>query len=178
VSSDYKIDVVFIGRLHAERGIRDLIGIVKLLKARRPEITVMIVGEGPLRNEFEVEFAPWIKDSTISMPGFLSGSEILEIYSKSKVLLSTAPREGYGLTLREAVLSNVYVVARESKGALEAQSAFPTAIETYIKINEAAELIFSNLGKPKLKPTPEYSLRQVQMDAEGVNRLTQSWLKN
>jgi 1,2-diacylglycerol 3-alpha-glucosyltransferase len=111
-SSGVRNELVFVGRLHSERGISDLIKIIKSLKIKRPSTTVVIVGEGPLKNELKQKFENWIQGSTITMLGFLSPDEIQDIYASTKVLVSTAPTEGYGLTLREAALSNVHVIAR------------------------------------------------------------------
>lgn len=176
-SERIRFDVAFIGRFHSERGISDLIKILKLLKSQRPSTTVVLVGEGPLKNEIGRELISWLTDSTISMPGFLSGDEVLEIYGSSRVLISTAPREGYGLTLREAALSNVHVIARESKGSLEAQDSFPSRIEVFSNIVEAVRLIQRQLEEQILnKPKCDFA-SQLKTDIEGLDRLTKSWVK-
>ncbi len=171
-----RFDVAFIGRFHSERGISDLVKIVKLLKLRRPDARIVIVGKGPLEKKIKREFLPWLKDSTISMPGFLPETEILDIYSSTRVLISTAPKEGYGLTLREAALSNVYVVARESKGSLETKELFPARIETFLTVDVAVAMIENQLGLPfHDKPIEEIAF-QLKADEEGLNRLIKSWV--
>jgi glycosyltransferase involved in cell wall biosynthesis len=176
VSAVSKFDVIFVGRLHPERGITELIQVIKSLQISRPGTTVAIVGDGPLRKKISIELEPWITNSTVSILGFLTGEEIQNIYSSANVLISTAPREGYGLTLREAALSNVRVVARESKGAAEAQKSFPTGFETYSGIDQAVPLIQASLEKPKRRISTEILSSQSKSDASGVNRLIESWL--
>ena len=176
VPGSSKFDVISVGRLHPERGIAELIQIVKSLQISRPGTTIAIVGDGPLRKKISIELEPWITNSTVSILGFVTEEEIQNIYSSVNVLISTAPREGYGLTLREAALSNVRVVARESKGALEAQKSFPAGIETYFGIDQAVKLIQASLEKPKKRNSTEIFSTQSESDASGVKRLIESWL--
>jgi glycosyltransferase involved in cell wall biosynthesis len=177
-SSDVRYELTFVGRLHPERGISDLIKIIESLKDKRPSTTVVIVGEGSLKNEIKQKFENWIQDSTITMLGFLSSDEIREIYASSKVLVSTAPTEGYGLTLREAALSNVHVVARESKGSLGAKASFPSRIETFANIDEAVLLIQTHLDIQSFRDSSSDISSQTKADAQGLDRLIKSWIKN
>jgi glycosyltransferase involved in cell wall biosynthesis len=170
-----KFDIAFIGRLHSERGILELIAILSKLLTEKPGIRVVIVGDGPLRKKIESDLAPWISDSTVSILGFLSGEEIRKIYASSRLLISTAPQEGYGLTLREAALSRVRVIAHESKGVVEAQEFFPAGIETYSSIDEAINLIRERLDEPREQLDTEMGPMQIESDLKGLNRLINSW---
>jgi glycosyltransferase involved in cell wall biosynthesis len=175
-SSNLRFEVTFVGRLHSERGISDLIRIIKSLKNKRPSTTVVIVGEGSLKHVIQEEFENWIQDSTVTMLGFLSPDEIRKIYASSKVLVSTAPTEGYGLTLREAALSNVQVVARESKGSLGAKVSFPSRIETFTNIDEAVGLIQTHLDNQIFRDSNSDIFFQAKADAQGLERLINSWI--
>ncbi|CAN2170720.1 RfaG Glycosyltransferase [Candidatus Nanopelagicaceae bacterium] len=175
-SKNRLIDVAFIGRLHSERGINELIEIIKLLKSQRPSTTTLIVGDGPLKKLLGRELSSWLVDSTISMPGFLSSDELRDVYASARVLVSTAPNEGYGLTLREAAFSNVYVVARESKGSLETKESLPLRIETYSNTSEAVRLIRRRLSNEFVSEPTEEIAAQQKADAEGLNRLINSWV--
>jgi glycosyltransferase involved in cell wall biosynthesis len=176
-SSDVRYELAFVGRLHSERGIGDLIEIIKSLKNKRPSTSVVIVGEGSLKSVIKQKFENWIEDSTITMPGFLSPDEIRDIYASTKVLVSTAPTEGYGLTLREAALSNVHVIARESKGSLGARDAFPSRIETFTNIDEAVGLIQTHLDNQSFRGSWSDISSQSKADAQGLDRLIKSWTK-
>jgi glycosyltransferase involved in cell wall biosynthesis len=173
---DLIYDIAFIGRLHTERGITELIEIINLIKNRRPSTTIVIVGDGPLKGEIEVELNKWLEDSSISMRGFLPADEILDIYASTKILISTAPHEGYGLTLREAALSNLYVVARESKGALETKLIFPSRIDTFSDSDEAVRLICDGLNNPNFAGSTDAFAAQLASDNQGLQRLAKSWV--
>jgi glycosyltransferase involved in cell wall biosynthesis len=171
------IDLAFIGRLHKERGITELVEIITLIKEVSPEMRIVIAGDGPLRTEIEKQLSDWIEKGDLLMPGYLSGEQIFDLYANTKVLISTAPQEGYGLTLREAALSNVLVVARNSKGAFEAQSTYPDQIRTFSSLSEAVSLIQGSL-KHNIDAAPDRLDAQRQIDKEGLSRLVHSWLDN
>jgi glycosyltransferase involved in cell wall biosynthesis len=171
-----KIDIVFIGRLHQERGVIELIKIIEELKVIRPEVTVVIAGEGQLRSQIELALEKWLRNGSIQVLGFVSGERILSIFESAKILISPAPLEGYGLTLREAVLSNVHVIARESKGAQDARKAFPKLIETYSEVSNAVALIEKRLVTLPPGIDRRNQAKQAREDSEGLLRLIKSWL--
>jgi glycosyltransferase involved in cell wall biosynthesis len=170
------IDLTFIGRLHQERGIVELIQIIKLVKEAFPEVRIVIAGDGPMRPQIEKQLSYWIEGGDVMMRGFLSGKQILDLYSETKVLISTAPREGYGLTLREAALSQVLVIARYSKGACEAQYLYPEQIKTFSTLSEAFALVQESLNEKVSTATPSQINVQKKVDSEGLTRLINSWL--
>ena len=172
------IDLAFIGRLHQERGIVELIKIIKLVKEASPEIRIVIAGDGPMRPQIERQLSYWIDKGDVMMRGYLSGEQILDLYSKTKVLISTAPREGYGLTLREAALSQVLVIARYSKGACEAQNSYPDQIKTFSTLSEAFNLVQESLNQKVSTAALDQIDKQRQLDSEGIVRLVNSWLDN
>lgn len=174
--SEKSIDLAFIGRLHAERGISDLIKIIREVKVVRPTIKIVVAGDGPLRKEIEKQFLIWIESGELVMPGYLHGEQMLDLHAKTKVLLSTAPREGYGLTLREAALSQVHVIARQSKGVIEAQRLYPQRIDSYSTITEAVTLIRKALDQKVIKLERNDVVLQQELDSKSVDNLINSWL--
>ncbi len=170
------IDLAFIGRLHQERGIVELIRIIELVKNILPETRVAIAGDGPLRIQIQKELSQWIEQGDVKLLGYLNPEQILNLYADTKILISTAPREGYGLTLREAALSQVLVVARYSKGAREAQDSYPFQIKTFSTLDEAVALIKSSLKQNFDVAGPSQIKSQIEIDSQGVTRLVRSWL--
>ena len=170
------IDLAFIGRLHQERGIAELIRIIELVKKALPETRVAIAGDGPLRSQIQKELSQWIEQGDVKLLGYLNPEQILNLYADTKILISTAPREGYGLTLREAALSQVRVVARYSKGACEAQDSYPLQIETFSTFDEAVALIQTSLNQNFDVANQSQIDAQIEIDSQGVSRLVRSWL--
>ena len=176
--SEKPIDLAFAGRLHAERGISDLVQIIREVKVSSPTIKIVLAGDGPLRKEIEKQFYIWIESGELVLSGYLNGEQMRNLYSKTKVLLSTAPREGYGLTLREAALSQVHVIARQSKGVIEAQRLYPQGIESYLTIPEAVTLILKALDLKILKFKNNGVILQQELDAKSIDMLVNSWLRD
>jgi glycosyltransferase involved in cell wall biosynthesis len=171
-------DLAFIGRLHQERGISELIRIIEMVKKALPESKVAIVGDGPLRKQIQKELSRWIEQGDVKLLGYLNPEQILNVYADTKILISTAPREGYGLTLREAALSKVLVVAQYSKGAREAQDSYPLQIKTFSTLYEAVALIENSLNQKFDVAIPSQIDTQMQIDSQGLTRLVRSWVEN
>jgi uncharacterized protein YqeY len=98
--------------------------------------------------------------------------------AQSDILISFAEQEGYGLALREAVLSGVHVIAKQNSGTEEALKAFPGRIDLIESAQEALKLIRS--FKPKEVNEDELSelkTIQEQMNAKVVEALVRSWIE-
>jgi hypothetical protein len=66
---------------------------------------------------------------------------LVEFYRKLNCLLVCAPQEGYGLSIREAVMQGVFVIALENKGTREARELFPESVYLFKTVDEAAALM-------------------------------------
>ena len=108
----------------------------------------------------------------------MTGERLRDIYASSKVLLSAAPREGYGLALREARLSGMVVVANNSEGAREAGRSFQTGYELFDSVQEAAIKVFRGV-KGFSENTNRAELIQVQKDRDeqSLKKLFESWVE-
>jgi hypothetical protein len=93
-------------------------------------------------------------------------------------LISFAEQEGYGLALREAVLSGVHVIAKRNSGTEEALKAFPGRIDLIESAPEAHKLIKS--FKPREVDEGALSeLKAIQghMNTKIVEALVRSWVE-
>ena len=93
--------VLFVGRLAAEKGIAEL--------ARATEgIPRVVVGDGPLRR--------LVPDAV----GFVPPAELGRYYERAAVVVCPSRREGYGVVAREAMAHGRPVVASAVGGLLDA----------------------------------------------------------
>lgn len=156
----------FIGRIHEERDPLLWVEIANLL----PEIPKLVVGDGPLLNEMRAT----LRNGEFT--GALAGDEIEEIWRRLQVLLSTAPYESYGLTIREALLHEVPVIAKTSAGAKDLALRFPNLVRLFENPKEAIALIYELRESP---PTnDEYkSFKKwfVESQSESLNALAKLW---
>ena len=121
----------FVGRIHEERGVFEWIAVAKNL----PEYQALVVGDGPLLGTFKSEL------SKAKFVGKYSHKQTLETYKSFSVLLSCAPYESYGLTIREALLVGVPVVTRSTVGVQDLLELFPGIIKSYQTVDDAVSHI-------------------------------------
>ena len=108
--------------------------------------------------------------------GSLSHSDVLSRYPKFSLLLSCALSEGYGLALREAILSGVPVVAKENLGTRALREIFPEMVFLFNSTSEAVELILSKMDFPvDPRLIKSYRDKQIQLDKNSLTALVTSW---
>jgi glycosyltransferase involved in cell wall biosynthesis len=171
-------DVALIGRLQVERGINEAVSVIKQLVKLRPSVKIAIVGDGPevefVKEELQVE----VSAGNVFLTGPLFGGAIRRIFAQSKVLLSAAPSEGYGLTLREAQLSGMTIVARDSEGARRSSISLHSSHHFYTTENEAVTEIDRALNANKrLVENSELISHQRELDERGLRKLIESWVR-
>ena len=109
----------FVGRIEADRGLQTFIDFVQLLKARGVEFKILVVGEGRLEKDFMEKLSSLIPSANIKLGYARSSMEMSKFWSEISVLISTAPAESYGRSIREALVHGVPVLAIPSSGANE-----------------------------------------------------------
>lgn len=171
-------DVAVVGRLHAERGIDQAVAIVKEILNIASKMRIVFVGEGECSDSIYRELAKEIESGSVIVLGALDSEKLRDIYASSKVLLSAAPREGYGLTLREAYLSGMVVVAKNSEGAEEAGRNFQTGYVLFDSIPEAVTKVLRGVESFSAN-ADRIELIHVQQgrDDENLRKLLESWVE-
>lgn len=169
----------FVGRLHYERGLNEFIEIISKLSRSSMEFNYLIVGDGPDRASFLEKLSSIVGPKKIDYRGFLNEDELSKVWRDCKILLSTAPSEGYGLTLRESLLNGTFVVARKNAGTLAAQVEFGYGIHLYRDIDEAVTFIESLIREA----FPAYAIEEIRQQVlksnkKSLNSLINSWLRN
>ncbi len=171
-------DVAVVGRLHEERGIAQAVLIVKKVVEMASKTRIVFVGEGQCSDSINRGLAKEIESGSVVLLGALSGENLRDIYASSKVLLSAAPREGYGLALREASLSGMLVVAKNSEGAREAGRDFLTRYQFFDSVEEAAIKVLSGVEEfSEVSDRAELVQFQKDRDFRNLKRLLESWVR-
>jgi glycosyltransferase involved in cell wall biosynthesis len=170
-----KETVGVVGRLQYERGTDQLLGILGTFAEMHSNINFLVIGDGPERVNFE-SLSTKHPNLNVQILGSLSHSDVLSSYPKFNLLLSCALSEGYGLALREAILSGVPVVAKENLGTRALKETFPEMVFLFNSSAEAAEIITSKVNlsaDPKL--IKNYREIQIKLDANSLSALVNSW---
>jgi glycosyltransferase involved in cell wall biosynthesis len=111
-------DMIFVGRLIADKKVGDLIQAVALLRHERPSVSCTVVGEGPERSRLEDLARSLGLEHNVTFTGRLDASELMGRLKAARLLAMPSVREGYGLTVVEAMAAGaVPVVVRAPMSA-------------------------------------------------------------
>ena len=173
------LTILVLGRLHPERGIVELVELIDLLINEKVDCIVNVVGEGPLRNLLVPYTQNPDRPTKVILHGLRSELEVSEYLAQSDILISMAEQEGYGLALREAILSGVHVIAKRNSGTQEALAAFPNRMELIDSTPEALTII-KNFKPRQIDDDTLMELRATQelLNLKAVRDLVGSWIKN
>ena len=111
INSNYLISV---GRLSPEKGFLDLIDVFKLIKEKKKEMKLYLIGEGYERESLEQKIKNLGLEKDIILTGNLSSKELEKYYLKSSIYLMSSFTEIFGLVLIEAMNYGLTCVAFSS----------------------------------------------------------------
>jgi len=176
-AKDRKREILIVGRLHEERGIFLSFQIALKVLAEDNKVYLTVIGDGPLMNKLCENVRDSGFSSRISLVGHISHSEVLARMSQSRVLLSCAPEEGFGLAIREAVFSGLSVLAVRNKGTLQAEvelapnlKVFETFDEGFLDCLQALKSNYDEINYENIRASGS-RLNEMYLD-----RIATSWI--
>jgi len=108
--------ILYVGRLEKRKGIPYLLRAYQELRVRRPEVSLVIAGDGPNRAKLE----HWVDEYDvvgITFKGYVTLSEKIRLLQASDLFCSPAPYgESFGIVLLEAMASGLVTVAGDNSG--------------------------------------------------------------
>jgi glycosyltransferase involved in cell wall biosynthesis len=106
-------DACFIGRIHEQKGVDDLIEIWKLVCNARRQSKLAIIGWGEERRvaHLKTRISDQGLSDNIDFLGFLDSAEKIATLKASKILVFPSLRESWGLVVCEAIAAEVPVVS-------------------------------------------------------------------
>ena len=108
--------VLFVGRLEKVKGLSCLLRAYRRLREHRPDVALVLAGEGSLRAWVErVVSEEGIPD--VVLTGFMQQEEIPQAYAAADVFVLPSEEEPWGLVVNEAMASGLPVVVCDSVGA-------------------------------------------------------------
>ncbi len=106
-----RLVLLYVGRLAKEKTVERLVEAVRA----RPDVSLAIVGDGPLRAELERRFA----GTATTFLGFLGGEDLARAYASADVFVLPSETETLGMVTLEAHAAGLPVVAADSPAARE-----------------------------------------------------------
>ena len=108
-------DVIFVGRLIDEKRIDVLLGAVAALVDRFPAIRCLIVGDGPEREHLAHLATELGLDGHVLFVGRVADERLPALLRGSKVFVLPSAREGYAITVVEAMACGLVPVVARSR---------------------------------------------------------------
>ncbi|TNE74624.1 glycosyltransferase family 1 protein [bacterium] len=108
---DDQVVVTFVSRLVWEKDLQTVVDTLKKLYPKYPNLKVMIVGDGPAKNEL-MHMMP-----QAVFTGFLSGEELATAYASSDIFFFPSDTETFGNVTLEAMSSGVPAVVADATGS-------------------------------------------------------------
>lgn len=117
--------LVFVGRLIEEKGVRDLLDAIAGLRKVLPDVTCLIVGDGPDRDAFAAKARLLSVDDRVHFVGWAEPAAVAEYLRAADVFVGPSKRspdgwvEAQGLVFVEAMLAEIPVVATATGGVVD-----------------------------------------------------------
>jgi glycosyltransferase involved in cell wall biosynthesis len=121
-------DVVFAGRLAAEKGVEPLIGAFARVAGAHLQATLVIAGDGPEREAYE-SLAGRLAPGRVRFVGQLPHPDVRALMAGARVVAApTLAPEAFALTMIEAAFAGRPVVASEDPAQRELAALAPFAV--------------------------------------------------
>jgi len=114
--------LLFVGRLIKQKGCHVLLDAMSIMRKTEDSIHLLIVGDGPEKNELEKQAQALDVEDCVSFPGWIDKSELPAYYQAATLFVSmptVGPGrevEAFGLVYVEAALAQLPTVAVRSGG--------------------------------------------------------------
>ncbi|BCL17108.1 glycosyltransferase family 4 protein [Micromonospora sagamiensis] len=111
--------VTFAGRLVYEKGVQHLLAGLPRLRDRHPGLRAVIVGDGPYRGELEAEVHRLGLGGTVSLPGFLGGTDLPAVMAASDCFAVPSIYEPFGMVALEGAAAGAPLAVAATGGLAE-----------------------------------------------------------
>ncbi|MFP4475146.1 MAG: glycosyltransferase [Desulfatibacillaceae bacterium] len=113
--SENEFKLLYVGRVSREKSLPLLVDVMDRVSRIRPDIRLVVVGDGPYLEEMREE----CRDLPVTFTGFLSGDELACAYASSDLFLFPSTTDTFGNAVLEAQASGVPVVVTDKGGPQE-----------------------------------------------------------
>ncbi|MBU1229939.1 MAG: glycosyltransferase [Proteobacteria bacterium] len=122
ISRNFKL--LYVGRVSREKGLDVLAEAFRTVHAHRPDIRLVIVGDGPYLEEMRAQLA----GLPVVFTGYLQGSALAEAYAGSDLFVFPSATDTFGNVVLEAQASGLPVVVTSSGGPRESMQPGRTGL--------------------------------------------------
>ena len=175
--SERERSIVISSRLEPDRGLDSLTDFLGELENTGYDFSLKIIGAGSLLDDLLEKSISILGEKRVNYLGFLTGEEYFKALSSGGVLVSFAPSESYGRSIREALALGVPVLATSSSGVDLLKQEFPLMELNIIPRSLNSVQIVKTLDEAFAVKTNRDNLRVFQSkNEENEIALIESWI--
>ncbi len=110
-------NIVFVGRLRIEQ--KGLDYVIEIAKKLEDDWIITVAGDGENKKQFQKMIRTNNLQNKIKLKGPLKSNELLDLYSRGSIFISTSRWEGFGLVITEAMASGLPIISFNNLGPNE-----------------------------------------------------------
>jgi glycosyltransferase involved in cell wall biosynthesis len=156
--------ISYVSRIAAEKNVDYLADALAIVASRRPEVRVLMVGDGPMRTALEARIGSFAR-----FVGYRKGEDLADHYAASDLFAFASLTETFGNVVLEAMASGLPVVALRAGGVGDTVQPGTTGIlvEPSDPPGRMADALLSLIDRP--------DERRRMAEAARRYALSQSW---
>lgn len=136
-----------LSRVAYEKRIDILVDALPKLVAQTPDLMLVIVGEGPAREDLEAQVAKLNMTDHVIFTGMVDNDEVANYYHMANLFVSASDSESQGLTYIEAMAAELKIVVMTSPYAAELLTD-PSIGTTFTNEDEMIHQVSNYLNHP------------------------------
>lgn len=168
--------LIYVAELNGNKHQDILIKAVKELKNKFPNIKLLLVGDGVLREEYKRQIVELGMNECISMLG--QREDVEKLLRAVDIAVSTSRREGLPKNIMEAMATGLPIVVSDSRGnrdlIKDSKNGFVVGVDDEAELISRIEEILEDenlgykLGSESVKLVRKYSLEEVLKQMEEI----------
>lgn len=113
------LSIVYMGRIGYEKNIKGLLDAFQIVSADRPEVRLMIVGDGPDRPELEEAVRSKNLEDKVIFTGFLGDEPLVQALQANDIFVTASKSENMPISVLEALAAGLPAIGVRAKGIPE-----------------------------------------------------------
>lgn len=132
---DGGLTYLYVGRVSAEKNIHLLLAAFERLATRRDDVRLVVVGDGPSREDLAKRYP----QQRVAFTGTLTGVELADVYASADVFVFPSTTDTFGNVVLEAQASGLPCIVSDKGGPREIASRNDSAL--VVEVDQAGQLL-------------------------------------
>lgn len=162
--------LLYVGRVSVEKNIQFLIDVIKKILPVKPEVFLIVVGDGPFKNKLKQIVRDNNLEQSILFTGYIGRTKIKHMYSIAKIFVFASKTESQGLSIIESMTCGTPVVSVGEMGTLDTMKNNTGGFMVGDDVDEFAEktirllndkVLYSNKSDEALEYSKEWTIEKL-----------------